>query len=120
MFDNAQHRGLAARLQPVIVRSGFDVAESVTISMGIANACYPKSHDARMEMDPVATCLTARQARRETENFIDRGVISLETLAFRLWRMTLDQYVNLPAKLLSKSSCDKRSLCADFWARKPA
>ena len=120
MFDNAQHRGLAARLQPVIVSSGFDVADSVTISMGIAHACYPKSHDARMEMDPVATCLTARQARRETANFIDRGVISLETLAFRLWRMTLDQYVNLPAKLLSTSSCDKRSLCADFWVRKPA
>ena len=120
MFDNAQHRGLVARLQPVIVRSGFDVAESVTISMGIANACYPKSHDARMEMDPVATCLTARQARRETENFIDRGVISLETLAFRLWRMTLDQYVNLPAKFAINEFMRQRSLCADFWARKPA
>jgi hypothetical protein len=95
MFDRKLWLGLATRLANKMVATyGAAANKNPTISFiaySVAAVNYPKGADAGIEYLPPK--IPQKEISRVTENFLDKGVGSIDDLFLAIWGLRVEEYL---------------------------
>ena len=97
MFEKMKYRGLVARLAKKI---GMDPAGALVVP-DISAANYPEGAKAVMpDILYIEPLIPQWEVKKATEDFLDRGMGSLDDLCEAIWGLSVSEYLDKSAELM--------------------